>query len=139
MAWLTTGLLVPSASLTIWTAQLTALEAQAGEHEKFGNDLVARIAEPLKILSVRYEEIRKRHTDYAVKLEKERDAGYAELKKTKGNYDGVCEGVESRRKKADSAFDYGKQKAQTAYQQHTENMHNIKVGSRLAVRSGLLY
>ena len=91
------------------------------EHDKFANDLVTRVAEPLKLVTARYEEIRKRHVDYAVKLEKERDAGYSELKKTKGSYDGVCQDVESRRKKAD-----GNAKAQGVYRQYTENMQNVK-------------
>lgn len=84
------------------------------------------MAEPLKVLGTRYEEIRKRHTEYAEKLEKERDTAYSDLKKIKGKYDASCQEVENRRKKAESAFDYSKSKAQNAYQQQITDMHNVK-------------
>lgn len=86
-----------------------------------------QIADPLKNIAARYEEIRKSHTEYAVKLERERDVSYSELKKTKGRYDGACQEVENRRKKVESSFDYGKQKAQAAYQQQVAEMRNLKV------------
>ncbi|KAI9819717.1 MAG: hypothetical protein M1832_003951 [Thelocarpon impressellum] len=115
-----------SASLTIWSTQLTTLESRAAEHDRLATDLVSHVAEPFKHLSTRLEDIRKRHAEYAVKLEKERDANYADLKRMKGSYDNVCQEVENRRKKADSSFDYTKQKAQNAFQQHILNMHNVK-------------
>ncbi|KAI9754949.1 MAG: H(+)-transporting V0 sector ATPase subunit c [Chaenotheca gracillima] len=115
-----------SASLTTWTTQLQTVEARASEHERFATELISHLAEPLKGLGARYEDIRKRHADYANKLEKERDASYAELRKTKGSYDSVCQEVENRRKKIDSSFDYGKSKAQNAYQQQMIDMHNVK-------------
>ncbi|CAI7610007.1 unnamed protein product [Penicillium pancosmium] len=115
-----------SASLTTWTHQLNAVEAHAAERDKFATDLVAQVAEPLKHAAAQYEEIRKCHVDYHGKLEKERDASYGELKKAKGKYDGSCQEVESRRKKMESAFDHGKAKAQTAYQQQILEMNNYK-------------
>src|SRR4051812_18100868 len=116
-----------SASLTTWTAQLTALESLAAEHERFGSELVSSVAEPLKRQAARYEELRKKHAEYATKLEKERDASYADLRKVKVTYDSACQEVENRRKKIESAFDYSKSKAQGAYQQQTIDMHNFKV------------
>ncbi len=113
--------------MTIWSTQLTTLESRAAEHDRYALDLISHVADPFRHLSTRLEEIRKRHTDYAIKLEKERDAGYGDLKRMKGSYDNVCQEVENRRKKADSSFDYSKQKAQNALQQHTSNMHNVKV------------
>lgn len=89
-----------------------------------------QIADPLKNIAARYEEIRKSHAEYAAKLEKERDISYSELKKTKGRYDGACQEVENRRKKIESSFDYGKQKAQMAYQQQVAEMRNVKVKAR---------
>lgn len=86
-----------------------------------------QIADPLKNIAARYEEIRKSHAEYAVKLERERDISYSELKKTKGRYDGACQEVENRRKKTESSFDHGKQKAQTAYQLQVAEMRNVKV------------
>lgn len=86
-----------------------------------------QIADPLKNIAAKYEEIRKSHAEFAVKLEKERDISYSELKKTKGRYDGACQEVENRRKKIESSFDHGKQKAQTAYQQQVAEMRNVKV------------
>ena len=81
----------------------------------------------MKNIAARYEEIRKSHAEYALKLEKERDISYGELKKLKGKYDGSCQEVENRRKKIDSSFDHGKNKAQNAYQQQLTEMHNVKV------------
>ncbi|KAH0537693.1 hypothetical protein FGG08_005558 [Glutinoglossum americanum] len=115
-----------SASVTTWTKQLTTLESRAAEHERFSSDLITNLADPLKALSVRYEEIRKRHAEYAVRLEKEKDTSLIELKKVKGSYDGVCQEVEIRRKKAESASDYAKPKAQNSYHQQLLDMHNVK-------------
>ena len=103
------------------------MESRAAEHERFSSDLVTNLAEPLKALSARYEEIRKRHAECAVKLEKEKDASSAELRKVKGSYDGVCQEVEVRRKKVETTSDYAKPKAQNSYHQQLLDMHNVKV------------
>jgi peptidoglycan hydrolase CwlO-like protein len=116
-----------SASLTTWTTQLSTLEARAAEHDRYSSDLVTQIAEPLKVLASRYEELRKSHAEYAGKIERERDASYSDLRKQKGRYDGACQEVENRRKKTESAFDHGKGKAHNAYQQQIIEMHNVKV------------
>jgi Skp family chaperone for outer membrane proteins len=116
-----------SASITTWTTQLSTLEARAAEHDRYSSELLLQVADPLKNIAARYEDIRKSHAEYALKLEKERDMSYADLKKTKGRYDGACQEVESRRKKTDSSFDYGKNKAQNAYQQQLMEMRNVKV------------
>lgn len=113
-----------SASVTTWTTQLTTLEGRAKEHDNYANDLITKVAEPMKVLGTRFEEVRKKHAEYADKLEKERDSSYAELRKTKGKYDAVCQEVESKRKKSESSFD--KAKAQSAYQQQIIEMNNIK-------------
>jgi hypothetical protein len=85
-----------------------------------------QVAEPLKVLGTRYEELRKRHVEFAEKLEKERDSTYGDLRKMKGKYDAACQEVEGKRKKAESSFDYSKTKAQNAYQQQILEMHNVK-------------
>ena len=113
-----------SASLTTWTTHLTTLEARADEHERYGNDLVTKVAEPLKQISTRFEELRKRHAEYAEKLERERDSSYADLRKVKTKYDAVCQEVESKRKKTESSFD--KAKAQSSFQQQILEMNNVK-------------
>jgi formin-binding protein 1 len=115
-----------SASLTTWTTQLSTLEARAAEHERFSQDLTAQVAKALEVYRARYEELRKSHAEYQTRLLKERDSSYGELKKTKTKYDSICQEVENRRKKTESSFDYGKQKAQTAYQQQLVEMHNQK-------------
>lgn len=115
-----------NASLTTWTTQLTTLESVAAEHERFSKDIVNHVAEPLKVLGVKYEELRKRHAEYASKLEKERDTTYGDLQKMKGKYDASCQEVESKRKKTESAFDYSKTKAQNAYAQQIVEMNNTK-------------
>ncbi|RMJ19230.1 hypothetical protein BHE90_013787 [Fusarium euwallaceae] len=113
-----------SASLTTWTTQLTTLESRAGEHDKYANSLVSQVAEPLKFFGNRFEELRKRHAEYAAKLEGEREASYAALAKTKAKYDAVCQEVEAKRKKTESHYD--KAKAQSAYQQQLFEMNNAK-------------
>lgn len=115
-----------SASLTTWTTQLSTLEARAAEHERYSSELLTQVAEPLRVLASRYEELRKSHAEYAGKLERDRDSAYSDLRKQKGRYDGSCQEVENRRKKAESAFDHGKGKAQNAYQQQITEMHNVK-------------
>lgn len=113
--------------MTTWQVQLTTLENRASEHEQFSQQLVTNLAEPLKQLAARYEELRKYHGDYAAKLEKERDSTYNDLKKVKGKYDNACQEVENRRKKSDGAFDHGKAKARAAFEQQQAEMRNLKV------------
>ncbi|KZF23597.1 putative actin polymerization protein Bzz1 [Xylona heveae TC161] len=115
-----------SASLTTWTTQLSTVEARAAEHDRFASDLVSQVAEPIKLLAYRHDEIRKRHAEHAAKLEKERDVSYADLRKSKGAYDAACQEVENRRKKTESSFDHSKTKAQNSYQQQLLNMNNVK-------------
>ncbi|KAF2087441.1 FCH-domain-containing protein [Saccharata proteae CBS 121410] len=115
-----------SASMTTWQVQLTTLESRANEHEQFSAQLLTTLADPLKNLGARYEELRKTHADYAAKLEKERDSSYNDLRKSKGKYDNACQEVENRRKKTDSAFDHGKPKARLAFEQQQAEMRNVK-------------
>ncbi|THW83876.1 hypothetical protein D6D15_09270, partial [Aureobasidium pullulans] len=115
-----------SASMTTWATQLTTLENRASEHDRFATQLISHLADPIKNLSTRCEDLRKHHADYAAKLEKERDNTYADLRKTKTKYDSVCQDVENRRKKIDSSFDHGKTKAQSAYVQIQADMRNTK-------------
>lgn len=115
-----------SASMTTWTVQLTTLESRAAEHDRFSSQIISGLADPLRNLAGRYEDLRKQHAEYAAKLEKERDGSYAELKNTKGKYDKVCQEVENRRKKIESSYDHGKTKAQGAYQQQQSDMRNMK-------------
>lgn len=117
--------------MTTWGVQLTTLEQRAAEHDKFSRDLTTQLAEPIARLQQRCEELRKQHSDYAAKLEKERDAQYTDLKKDKTRYDSVCEDVEKRRKKIDSSFDMSKSKAQNAFTQSQQDMYNAKVLSLL--------
>ena len=115
-----------SASMTTWTVQLTTLESRAAEHDRFASDLISNLAEPLKNLNARCEDLRKQHAEYAAKLERERDGSFGELRKSKGKYDSACQEVENKRKKTDSSFDMNKQKAQAAYQQQLPDMQNAK-------------
>ncbi|KAG8626224.1 hypothetical protein KVT40_005169 [Elsinoe batatas] len=112
--------------MTTWGVQLTTLESRAAEHDRFSNQLITGLADPIKNLGTRLEDLRKHHSDFAAKLEKERDGTYAELKKTKGKYDSVCQDVENKRKKQDGAFDHGRSKAAAAFNQQQEDMRNVK-------------
>lgn len=122
-----------SASMTTWGVQLATLEGRAAEHERLGNQMISLLAEPLRTLGQRYEELRKQHADYAAKLEKERDGSYGDLRKMKGKYDSSCQEVENRRKKTESSFDYGKTKAQHAYQGQMVEMRNVKNSYLIAI------
>lgn len=113
-----------SASLTTWSTQLTTLESRATEHDRYATNLISQVAEPLKFYNNRFDELRKRHADYADKLEASRDACYADLRKTKTKYDATCQDLESKRKKTESHYD--KAKAQSAYQQQMFDMNNAK-------------
>ncbi len=117
--------------MTTWNVQLTTLESRAAEHDQFGSQLLSNLADPLKQLATRYEDLRKAHADYAAKLEKERDSSYGELRKMKGKYDSSCQEVESRRKKTESSFDHSRNKAQNALGQQMAEMNNVKVRSVL--------
>jgi hypothetical protein len=124
--------------MTTWGVQLSTLESRAAEHEQFAGALITQLADPLKVLGTRTEELRKLHGDYAAKLEKERDNQYGELRKQKGKYDSVCQEVESRRKKVDGAFDHGKGKARNAFEQQQIEMRNVKVCSMPTPTSHML-
>lgn len=95
--------------------------------------MVQSLADPLKNLAARYEDLRKHHADYAAKLEKERDNTYSDLKKNKAKYDASCQEVENRRKKIDASYDHGKSKAQSAYQQQMSDMRNVKNSYLIAI------
>jgi hypothetical protein len=82
-------------------------------------------------MGVRFEELRKRLAEYAEKLERERDASYADLRKMKGKYDAACQEVENKRKKTESSFD--KAKAQSAFQQQILEMNNVKNSYLIAI------
>lgn len=105
---------------------MNTLEQRAAEHETFANDIIAKIATPLKYNQQRLEELRKSHAEYQNKLVKERDDSYATLKKMKTKYDTSCQELENKRKKQDSAFDHGKSKAAAAYSQQMMEMNNHK-------------
>ena len=115
-----------SASLTTWGTQLTTLESRAAEHDDFAGKLITHVADPLRGIAARYDDVRRSHVEYAERLERERDAVYGDLRKMKGKYDATCQEVESRRKKTESSFDYSKAKAQNAYQQQILDMNNAK-------------
>ncbi|PFH60446.1 hypothetical protein XA68_10921 [Ophiocordyceps unilateralis] len=115
---------VENASLTAWSAQLSTLESRAAENDRFANNLVSNVAEPLKQMGARFDELRKRHAEHADKLAAERDASAAELRKVKAKYDASCQEVEAKRKKSESHSD--KAKAQSAYQQQILEMNDAK-------------
>lgn len=111
----------------MWGTQLSALESCAAEHDRFATQLVTNVADPLRAIAVRYEELRKAHVEFSSRLERDRESNYSELRKLKVKYDVVCQEVESRRKKVDGSGDYGKSKAQHAMAQQVAEMNNVKV------------
>jgi formin-binding protein 1 len=111
--------------MATWTTQLNTLEKRAEDHNNFGDLMITKLADPLRAVAGRFEELRKSHVDFGAKLEKERDSSYADLRKMKGKYDAVCQEVENKRKRND-----GSPKAQAAFQQQLSEMNNVKVGCR---------
>jgi len=91
-----------------------------------GQDLINQVAVPLEQVQKRCDDLRKSHAEYQMKLLRERDSSYGDLKKLKGRYDAVCQEVENRRKKNESAMDHGRTKAASAYNQQLMEMHNVK-------------
>lgn len=114
-----------SASMTTWATHLTTLEKRAEEHDRFANLLLSSLADPIRNLAIRSEDLRKQHAEYAAKLEKERDGSFGDLKKVKGRYDSVCQEVENRRKKTEGHFD--RTKAQGKFAEVEGEMRNVKV------------
>lgn len=123
--------------MTTWGVHLTTLESRATEHERLAAQLVSSIAEPLKLLAVHYEDIRKIHADHATKLERERDNSYTDLRKTKTKYDSICQEVENRRKKTEGTTDHARGKAQSVFQQQQEDMRNTKVNTQTPLNLSL--
>jgi len=97
-----------SASLVTWTSILNSTEILSKEHETLSSELLNQVAEPLKDISTRYEDFRKRHEALAVKLQQERDGVYSDLKKTKEKYDAQCKEVEAARVKVEKSYDASK-------------------------------
>lgn len=97
-----------SASLVTWTSILNSTEILSKEHETLSSELLNQVADPLKDISTRYEDFRKRHEALALKLQQERDSAYSELKKTKEKYDAQCKEVEAARVKVEKSYDAGK-------------------------------
>ena len=57
---------------------MTTVEKRAAEHDRLGSELLGQVADPMKNVLSRFEDVRKSHGEYAAKLEKERDAAYSE-------------------------------------------------------------
>ncbi|KAF3932082.1 hypothetical protein ABW20_dc0105902 [Dactylellina cionopaga] len=115
-----------SASMTTWNSLLTTTEITSQEHDKLANDMVSKCAETLKILNTRYEAFRLQHEKFEKRLVTDRDAQYAELRKTKASYDATCKELEGKRVKVEKAFDHGRPKAQKGYDQQMAEMNNVK-------------
>ncbi|KAF8429220.1 hypothetical protein EV426DRAFT_673363, partial [Tirmania nivea] len=115
-----------SASLVTWTSILNSTEVLSKEHETLSSELLNQVAEPLKDISTKYEDFRKRHEALAVKLQQERDSVYSDLKKAKEKYDMQCKEVESARVKVEKSYDASKNKAEKAKQQELLDMNNVK-------------
>ncbi|KAF3933117.1 hypothetical protein ABW19_dt0201070 [Dactylella cylindrospora] len=115
-----------SASMTTWNSLLTTTELISQEHEKLGNDMVSKCAETLRVLNSRYETFRIQHEKFEKRLVTDRDAQYAELRKTKAAYDATCKELEGKRVKVEKAFDHGRPKAQKGYDAQMAEMHNVK-------------
>jgi hypothetical protein len=107
--------------MATWTTQLNTLEQRATQHDDLGNLLIKNLADPLKSLSNKYEDLRKAHVEYNTRLEKERDSSIADLRKMKSKYDSSCQEVENKRKRNDGG------KGQAAFLQQQSEMHNVKV------------
>lgn len=117
-----------SASMTTWGVHLSTLESRATEHDQYATQLITNVAEPLKIMGTKYEDLRKQHAEHAAKLEREKEGAYNDLKKAKAKYDSACQEMEHKRKKVDGSIEMGKSKAHGAYNQQMIDMRNAKVG-----------
>jgi formin-binding protein 1 len=121
-----------SASLTTWTTILDDLENLSKEREMLANSFNAQVADPIRNLQVRCDDLRKKHVDFAEQLEEERDKVYKDLKECKKAYDARCETLENRRSKKERAYDGEKSKASSSYEKHLHEANNAKVHTLFA-------
>jgi len=112
--------------MTTWTTLLTSTELVAQEHDRLGMDINIRVAEATKVLGIRLDEFRKKHEALDLKITKERDAQYTDLKKAKVSYDSTCKDLEEKRVKVEKSYDSSRSKAERSYQTQMGEMHNIK-------------
>lgn len=64
-------------------------------------------------------------------MEEERDKVYADLTKTKKDYDAQCQTLESKRSKSERAYDMDKSRAKSSYDKHLHEANNAKVPLKL--------
>ncbi|GAO52352.1 hypothetical protein G7K_6430-t1 [Saitoella complicata NRRL Y-17804] len=121
-----------SATMTTWTNILGEVENLARERGRLSEELSLQIAEGLKGVQLKSEDMRKKHVTFAEKLLEDRDKIYSDLKKAKAKYDECCQSVESARRKQETATDSAK--AQKHFHQYSLDMNNAKNTYIIAIR-----
>ncbi|RHZ77479.1 hypothetical protein Glove_177g134 [Diversispora epigaea] len=95
----------PSTFLNAWTRILEETENVAKERHKFSESISTNIMEELKTVSIKKEEMRKKHMQFSSKLALERDKVHSENQKAKARYNESCLEVLNSQQKQEKAPD----------------------------------
>ena len=101
----TSGMFVPGAPGShhtldaAWSTLLSEADEEAQDANNLAESLAAEVAEALRAVERKKEELRKRQLAFHERLVSERDAYYARRAKAKAAYDGACAEVEQSRLK----------------------------------------
>ncbi|KAG5519677.1 hypothetical protein PMAC_001833 [Pneumocystis sp. 'macacae'] len=122
-----------SASVTTWESILNSTENLAKERQIFSEEILIQVADNLKALAAKTDDLRKKHVIFSEKLLEDREKIYLELKKSKSKYDEHCYLVENSRQKHEKSCDENKAKAKKAYHQNILDMNNAKNNYIIAI------
>lgn len=122
-----------SASVTTWENILNHTESLAKERQQFSEELQIQVADKLKALAVKSDDLRKKHVFFSEKLLEDREKVYMELKKMKLKYDEHCHLVENSRQKHEKSCQENKTKMKKIYNQNILDMNNAKNNYIIAI------
>ncbi|KAG5439786.1 hypothetical protein PCANB_000068 [Pneumocystis canis] len=122
-----------SASVTTWEYILNHTEDLAKERQIFSEELQTQVADNLRALAIKTDDLRKKHVVFSEKLLEDREKVYLELKKSKLKYDEHCYLVENSRQKHEKSCEENKAKAKKIYHQNILDMNNAKNNYIIAI------
>ncbi|CAG8766785.1 16272_t:CDS:2, partial [Acaulospora morrowiae] len=95
----------PSTFVKAWTALLVETENLAKERNKFSESILTGVAEQVKTVASKKEEIRKKHMLFYQQLTSDKEKIYSEMQKAKSRYDESCVEAQSSHQKQERAPD----------------------------------
>ncbi|CAG8576472.1 4892_t:CDS:10 [Diversispora eburnea] len=125
----------PSTFLNAWARILEETENVAKERYKFSESISTKIMEELKTVSIKKEEMRKKHIQFSNKLALERDKMYSENQKAKARYNESClEALNSQQKQEKAPDEKVLEKLRKQTQEAIIDMNNNKNLYILSIR-----